>query len=144
MAITYDLITVGGGIGGAALAGAMAEHGARVLVLERETRFKDRVRGEGLLPWGVGEARTLGLYAEIRDQGGGLELNGEISFGSLKLPARDLVATTPQAAPFLSLYHPRMQETVLAWAADKGHTLRWWKASHGGCASNIRKPARTS
>jgi flavin-dependent dehydrogenase len=67
MAITYDLITVGGGIGGAALAGAMAEHGARVLVLERETRFKDRVRGEGLLPWGVGEARTLGLYAGIRD-----------------------------------------------------------------------------
>src|SRR5258708_23317844 len=100
MAITYDLITVGGGIDGAALAGTMAEHGARVLVLEREIRFKDRVRGEGLLPWGVGEARTLGLYAGIRDHGGGLELNGEISFGSLKLPARDLVATTPQAAPF--------------------------------------------
>ena len=43
---TYDIITVGGGLGGAALAKAMAEHGARVLVVERETQFKDRVRGE--------------------------------------------------------------------------------------------------
>jgi len=43
---TYDIITVGGGLGGASLAKAMAEHGAKVLVLERETRFKDRVLGE--------------------------------------------------------------------------------------------------
>ena len=38
--------TVGGGLGGASLAKAMAERGYRVPVLERETRFKDRVRGE--------------------------------------------------------------------------------------------------
>jgi choline dehydrogenase-like flavoprotein len=37
MATTYDLINVGGGIGGAAL----AERGAGILVLERETKFKD-------------------------------------------------------------------------------------------------------
>ena len=49
----YDLITVGGGRGGASLAKAIAEHGARVLVLERETQFKDRVRGEALVSWGV-------------------------------------------------------------------------------------------
>ena len=49
---TYDIITVGGGLGGAALAKAMAEHGARVLVLEREKHFKDRVRGEGLVTLG--------------------------------------------------------------------------------------------
>jgi menaquinone-9 beta-reductase len=124
MAITYDLITVGGGLGGAALGGAMAERGARVLVLERETKFKDRVRGEGLVPWGVEEARKLGLYDVLRDQGGGLEINGTIRFGSLMLPARDLIATTPQRAPFLTFYHPRMQEGVLAWAADKGAEVR--------------------
>jgi flavin-dependent dehydrogenase len=50
MVASYDLITVGGGLGGGALAGAMAERGAGVLVLERETNFKDRVRGEGLVP----------------------------------------------------------------------------------------------
>ncbi|MBI3756592.1 MAG: hypothetical protein HY267_01305 [Deltaproteobacteria bacterium] len=36
---TYDIITVGGGLGGAALAKAMAEHGARVLIPAREKHF---------------------------------------------------------------------------------------------------------
>ena len=40
----YDIITVGGGLGGAALAKAMAEQGYRVLVVEREEQFKDRGR----------------------------------------------------------------------------------------------------
>ena len=63
---TYDIITVGGGLGGAALAKAMAEHGARVLVLEREKQFKDRVRGENIAPWGVAETQALGLYDLLR------------------------------------------------------------------------------
>jgi menaquinone-9 beta-reductase len=50
MTKTYDLITIGGGLAGSTLAGAMAERGFRVLVLERDTHFKDRIRGEGLLP----------------------------------------------------------------------------------------------
>ena len=70
MKTTYDLITVGGGLGAAALAGAMAEHGAKVLVLERETQFKDRVRGEGLAPWGVKEARRLGIYQTLLESCG--------------------------------------------------------------------------
>jgi flavin-dependent dehydrogenase len=57
----YDLIVVGGGLGGAALAKAMAERGACVLVIERERQFRDRVRGEGTFPWGVIELRKLGL-----------------------------------------------------------------------------------
>lgn len=46
----YDVIVVGGGVGGSTLARAMAMHGVRVLVLEREMRFKDRVRGEQMHP----------------------------------------------------------------------------------------------
>ena len=42
----FDIITIGGGIGGSTLAKVMAERGARVLVLESETKFRDRVRGE--------------------------------------------------------------------------------------------------
>lgn len=63
---TYDIITVGGGLGGAALAKVMAEHGARVLVVEREKQFKDRIRGENLAPWGVAETQALGLYELLR------------------------------------------------------------------------------
>ena len=57
----YDIVTVGGGLGGAAIAKAMAEQGAQVLVLEREKQFHDRVRGEGLAPWGGAEAAQLGV-----------------------------------------------------------------------------------
>ena len=62
MAYDYDLITVGGGLAGAALARSLAQEGARVLVLEREREFRDRVRGELVHPWGVAEARKLGIY----------------------------------------------------------------------------------
>ncbi len=62
MAHDYDVIIVGGGLGGAALGKSLAEQGIRVLVLERELAFRDRVRGEYMHPWGVAEARALGLY----------------------------------------------------------------------------------
>jgi hypothetical protein len=39
----------------------MARSGARVLIVERETKFRDRIRGEALQPWGVAEARKLGI-----------------------------------------------------------------------------------
>ena len=57
----FDVVTVGGGMGASVLAIVMARSGARVLVLEKETKFRDRVRGEGLVPWGVAEARELGI-----------------------------------------------------------------------------------
>ena len=94
MAKTYDLITIGGGIGGAALAGAMAERGASVLVLERETQFKDRVRGEGITPWGCDEARQLGIYETLLATCGHEVRYANAHFGSLQPPVRDLVATT--------------------------------------------------
>mgnify|MGYP003449755724 CR=1 FL=1 len=70
MTTTCDIITVGGGFGGASFAKTMAEQGCRVLVLERETAFKDRVRGEWLAPWGVAEAQELGLYDALVSAGG--------------------------------------------------------------------------
>ena len=57
----------GGGIAGASLAKVMADEGAKVLVLERESRFKDRVRGEGIHPWGVAELKRLGLYDTVSE-----------------------------------------------------------------------------
>jgi flavin-dependent dehydrogenase len=47
----YDLVIIGGGIVGSSLACSMAKAGARVLLLESEIEFRDRVRGEILCPW---------------------------------------------------------------------------------------------
>jgi NAD(P)-binding Rossmann-like domain len=48
--VTYNAITVGGGLAGSALAAQLARAGHKILILECETRFKDRVRGENMLP----------------------------------------------------------------------------------------------
>lgn len=112
----YDLITVGGGLGGAALAKVLAEKGLRVLVIEREREFKDRVRGEIMWPWGVAEVVKLGLYDRL------LETSAhEVPY--LKLvgsPLRDFRNSTPQKLPGISFYHPAMQEVVLEAAKTAG------------------------
>lgn len=66
----YDLIIVGGGIGGSALATVMARAGRSVLLLEQSETYQDRVRGEWIAPWGVDEVRRLGLYDLLRGAGG--------------------------------------------------------------------------
>ena len=104
----YDIVTVGGGLGSSAFAKVMADQGKRVLVIEREKEFKDRVRGEFMSPWGVAETRTLGIYQAIRDAGGVDAPITNLGFGP-----RDLSTTTLQQLPALGCYHPEMQETVL-------------------------------
>src|SRR5262245_35369338 len=116
----YEIITVGGGLGGSALAKVMAEHGARVLVLERERQFKDRVRGEQMHPWGVAEAKALGIYKVLHTTCGHELPWWDTYRGPEQTTHRNLVATTPQQAPEFSFYHPAMQEVVLQAAADAG------------------------
>ena len=65
-----DVVIVGGGIGGSALGAALAEAGLAVEILERTTEFEDRVRGEWMAPWGVAEAKRLGLYEALVASGG--------------------------------------------------------------------------
>jgi menaquinone-9 beta-reductase len=116
----YDLVIVGGGLGGAALAKAMAERGARVLVLEREIAFRDRVRGELVAPWGAADLQQLGLYDSILEGSGKTLPFVDFGMG----PPRPLLETTPQKLPFLGICHPRAQEIVLAAAARAGAEIR--------------------
>ena len=107
---SYDLAIIGGGMGGAALAQFLARAGHRVVVLEKESRFRDRVRGEGLHAWGVPEAKRLGVYEHFQ-QAGGIEVRWwDIHLGHEPLVRRDFPATTPHGSPLVSFYHPRMQE----------------------------------
>ncbi|HEY5865412.1 MAG TPA: FAD-dependent monooxygenase [Candidatus Tectomicrobia bacterium] len=117
---SYDVITVGGGLGGAAFAKRMAEHGARILVLERERQCKDRVRGEYLAPWGVAEARMLGLYDVLRDTCGHALLWIETYVDSRPPRRRHLPSSTPHQVPAMGLYRPAMQEVALQAAEAAG------------------------
>jgi 2-polyprenyl-6-methoxyphenol hydroxylase-like FAD-dependent oxidoreductase len=66
-----DVVIVGGGIGGSALATVLARAGLDVLVLERQTVYRDKVRGEFMALWGVAETLRLGLTDVLLRAGGG-------------------------------------------------------------------------
>ena len=116
----YDLLIVGGGLAGSVLARAIALEGFKVLVIERETKFKDRVRGEVLLPWGTVEAKELGIY-DILLASCAKEAAREHFFYSGKASEpRDFRTTTPKCTCVLSFHHPEMQEVLLSHAAQAG------------------------
>ena len=124
---SYDIITVGGGLGGAALAKAMAEHGAKVLALESETQFRDRVRGEVILSWGVAEAKNLGIHDAMIAAGGRAVEWAEQASQGRKPGRRHIPSTTIPMTPRLNFYHPDMQESVLqaagAGVEEQGSTI---------------------
>lgn len=120
----YDIVTVGGGVGGAAIAKAMAERGFRLFVVERETQFKDRVRGEWMAPWGVAEAKELGVYEALMAAGGHHTPKMQIRAGSAVMPVRDMLTESALQTACLTMYHPDLQEAVLAAAKKAGAEVR--------------------
>jgi len=119
-ATAYDIITVGGGIAGASLAKAMAERGAKVLVLEQDAVFRDRVRGEAIMPWGTAEAKELGIFDAIMASGGHELCWWDGYQGSKQTSHRDLSTTTVPQQPVSAFYHPEVQECLIHAASGAG------------------------
>ena len=135
----YDLVIAGGGLGGSALARAMAGAGYRVLVLEREAQFRDRIRGEQMHPWGVAETQELGIYDLLRRSCGHELPWWDMYVGAERIMHRDVPNTTPQRACELAYYHPAMQEVLLQAAADAGAEVR-----RGAVVRGVRPGERPS
>lgn len=122
--LEYDIIVVGGGVGGSAFGKAMAERGQRVLIIEREHQFRDRVRGELLFPWSVAEAQELGVYDTLTQARGHHPTYWAEYAGPDPLPPRDFAQDTPQQLRALCIYHPHMQEALLDAAKTAGAEVR--------------------
>lgn len=131
----YDLIVVGGGIGGSALAVTMARAGASVLLLEQSEVYEDKVRGEWIAPWGVAETQTLGIY-DLLMGAGGHHLARHVTFDE----GRDPDAAEAEALPLgifregipgpLCLGHPQHCQTLFDAARAAGaETLRGVRVS---------------
>jgi 2-polyprenyl-6-methoxyphenol hydroxylase-like FAD-dependent oxidoreductase len=126
---TFDVVVVGGGLSGSAIASVLARAGSEVLVLERETAFRDRVRGEWLAPWGILEVEALGLrdvadavpFANVITRHVGYDET--ISPAVAEQAAVDIAAMIPGGG-CLSLGHPPFQEGMLANARAAGATVR--------------------
>src|SRR4029078_2989682 len=114
--MNVDVVTIGGGIGGAALATAVARTRRAVHVLEREAHFKDRVRGENILPWGVAAARRLGVLDDLIAAGAHAAPWFNVYLIGNQNEQRPFPATTPWGEPSFNMYHPDLQEALLGSA----------------------------
>ncbi len=115
----YDLAIVGGGLAGSSLAMGMARRGARVLIVEHQPKFRDRVRGEVMHTWGVAEAVALGIRQPLLDTCG-----NETRYWASDGNPRDLIATTQFGFGCLNFSHPEMQQILLDLAVEAGAELR--------------------
>src|SRR5882762_10309118 len=104
--MNVDVIVVGGGLAGSTLATVLARKGRRVLVLEREAKFKDRVRGENMLPWGVAVARRLGVLDDLVAAGGHQAPFFNMYVMGMQTEHRPFPQTTPTGEASLNMYHP--------------------------------------
>ena len=124
----YDLIVVGGGIGGSAVAATMAGAGRSVLGLERSEVFEDQVRGEWIAPWGVTEVKRLGLY-DLLLAAGGHHVSRHVTYDETLDPAEarramlPLDIFAPDVPGPLCLGHPRHCQALFDEAVRRGATM---------------------
>ena len=120
-----DVVIVGAGIAGSALATVLARAGTSVLVLERATEYRDRVRGEWLAPWGVIEARRTGLYDVLLGAGGhhlrvNVAWDETIAPADAEAQALDMTTLVPDVPGPLCLGHPTACHALAAAARAAG------------------------
>ncbi len=128
--MSYDLIIVGGGIGGSAMAATMARAGKSVLLLEKSTEYEDRVRGEWIAPWGVAEVQRLGLYDLLMDAGGH-HITSHVTYDESRAPEAAETTALPlgifaaNVPGPLTIGHPHHCQTLFDEAGRAGaETLR--------------------
>ena len=118
--LTTDIAVIGGGAAGASAAAVLAQTGLGVVLIEREARFRDRVRGESIHPWGVRQIEALGL-SDVLQAAGANELplwagySGQSSVGGGRYDSLG-----PDVPNELAIYHPAMQAALLEHASSCG------------------------
>lgn len=123
-----DVVVVGGGIAGGALGTVLATAGRSVLVLERSTEYRDRVRGEYMAPWGVADARRLGLL-EVLLAAGGNVITQIVSYDETVEPSIaeqasvQLDGLLPDVPGAVGIRHPVACGALETAACDVGATV---------------------
>jgi 2-polyprenyl-6-methoxyphenol hydroxylase-like FAD-dependent oxidoreductase len=126
---TFEVIIIGGGIAGNALAAVLARAGRAVLVLERSTVYRDKVRGEIFHTWGVAEAQRLGLYTTLI-RSGGIHHTRFVPYDETAEPAEAEAAALaldsilPGEPGTLGVGHPSACEALSSAAAAAGALVR--------------------
>ncbi|MDV7136404.1 FAD-dependent oxidoreductase [Williamsia muralis] len=121
-----DVVVIGGGIGGCALATRLAKAGVAVTVLEREATYRDMVRGEAMVPWGFTEARELGVADAVLQADGVSVVTRMVPYDESSTidqalsRASDLSAVVPGAPGVIGVGHPELRAALANAAAEAG------------------------
>ena len=119
-----DVAIVGGGIAGSSLAYALASAGRRVTVLESSVEYEDRVRGESVMPWGVKEARNLGVEQILLDAGAHVTPAWMQYSERVDEPAIVPMSMMVEGIPgCLNMRHPDACQVLIDTAAAAGATV---------------------
>ncbi|MGH3528774.1 MAG: NAD(P)/FAD-dependent oxidoreductase, partial [Pseudonocardiaceae bacterium] len=128
MSESTDVVVVGGGIAGSSLATVLARDGYQVVVLERQTTYRDKVRGEWMACWGVAELLRLDLEKALLDAGG-CYVTQVVPYDEVTDPTQAEAAIPPLdqmlpgVAGALDIGHPEACEALTQSAAEAGATV---------------------
>jgi 2-polyprenyl-6-methoxyphenol hydroxylase-like FAD-dependent oxidoreductase len=120
-----DVVIVGGGIAGGALATVLARRGVSIVVLEKTEQHADRVRGEFVVPWGVAEALALGLLDDLVQAGAhtttrAVPYGEHVTYATAQARSIDLSALVPGVGGALNIGHPVACNALNAAAVKAG------------------------
>jgi len=124
-----DAVIIGGGVAGCAAAARLARAGFEVLVLERETAYRDQVRGEGLVNWGYREAADMGLGQAILGTEDASPITRLVNYDETwsadiaRERATDLSAALPGTPGIIGVGHPTLRESLATDAVTAGATV---------------------
>ena len=118
-----DVAIVGGGVAGSSLAVALADIGLGVVVVEREARFRERVRGEPFPRWAAAERDRPGLIPTLRASGAQLLPICQRYEDRAPLAPYRWSDDVPGGHVEWGVSHPGLQEALLRLAAERGATV---------------------
>ena len=120
-----DVVIVGSGIAGGALATVLAAGGMEVLTLERQPEYRDHVRGEILWPWGVRLARHLGVARILLGAGATVVSRLDLYDEGTPEPLRiEVDKSVSGVAGSLNIAHPRACAALAEAARAAGADIR--------------------
>jgi squalene monooxygenase len=107
----FDVVVVGAGILGSAMATALGKQGKKVCLVERDWNEPDRIVGELLQPGGINALRELGLIDALKGMDG-IDVHGYAVFTK----DEHVLLTYPEKQKGIAFHHGRFVMNLRSFA----------------------------